>query len=222
MKPRPIRNHAWSLSPRTGARGRLSTVGSTTSRAAAVALLVALAACAHSVTQSSSVPILTPLQRHCTGTTLLEQDTTFPGDCIVQEFAGGASHTIAQLRGGKPMIINFWASWCVYCIKEMPDLQRAYERAAGGVSFLGLDLLDVQGETSGAATALAQRAGARYPLAYDRNGVVYHQVCPCRGRPLMPTTVFLRADGTIAFLKFGPVTADELRSLIRTHLGTEV
>ena len=201
MKPRLIENHAWSV---------------------AVALLVILAACAQSGTHTGGVPLLTPAQRHCTGTMLLEQGTTFPGDCVVQEFAGGAAQTIAQLRAGRPMIINFWASWCVYCIKEMPDLQRAFERAAVRVSFLGLDLLDIQGETPGAAAALAQQAGARYPLAYDRNGVLYHQVCPCRGRPLMPTTVFLPADGTIAFLKFGPVTADELRSLIRTHLGTEV
>ncbi len=201
MRQRLIENHAWAM---------------------AVALLLTLAGCAQSGTQTSGVPLLTPAQRHCTGTTLLEQGTIFPGECVVQEFTGGASQTVAQLRGGKPMIINFWASWCVYCIKEMPDLQRAYERAAGRVSFLGLDLLGVDGETPGAAAGLAQRAGARYPLAYDRDAVVYHQVCPCRGRPLMPTTVFLRADGTIAFLKFGPVTADELRSLIRTHLGTEV
>ena len=63
---------------------------------------------------------------------------------------------------------------------------------------------------------------SRTPLDISRDGVVYHQVCPCRGRPLMPTTIFLRADGTIAFLKFGPLTAAELRSLIRIHLGTEV
>src|SRR5205823_8216723 len=137
----------------------------------AVALLVTLAACAQSRTQTSGVPALTAAQRQCTGTMLLEQGTTFPGDCIVQDFAGGTSQTIAQLRGGKPMIINFWASWCVYCIKEMPDLQRASERVAGRVSFLGLDLLGVDGETPGAAARLAQRAGAHYPLAYDRAGL---------------------------------------------------
>lgn len=104
----------------------------------------------------------------------------------------------------------------------MPDFQRVYERASGRVAFVGLDLLGVQGETESQATALAKQTGVTYRLAYDRDGVFYHRICPCRGRPLMPATVFVRSDGTIAQLKFGPIEENDLRSLIRTHLGTEV
>jgi thiol-disulfide isomerase/thioredoxin len=189
---------------------------------AAVALALASACSKGTSSRDGTVAALTATQRNCAGTTTLEEGSAFPSMCLVQRFGDAKTQSIGELRGDKPMIVNFWASWCVYCIKEMPDLQRAYERAAGRVSFVGLDLLGVQGETPRAAATLAGKTGVRYPLAYDRDGVLYHQVCPCGGRPLMPATVFVRADGTVAFLKFGPLTDSDVRSLIRTHLGVEV
>lgn len=185
---------------------------------ATVATGLALASCA----SSGSPPgeRAQPVDRGCSGPTL-ETGDTIPGACVVRAFDGDAI-TLDDARAGKPAVLNFWASWCVYCIKEMPDFQRVYERAAGRVSFIGLDLLGVQAETEQAAKTLAARTGARYLLAYDADGEFYHRVCPCGGRPLMPATVFVRADGTVAYLKFGPLDADDLTVLIRAHLGTEI
>lgn len=167
-----------------------------------------------------SAPPAAPADRNCSGETL-EIGDSLPGECIVTSF-DGTSLTLAAAREGRPAILNFWASWCVFCIKEMPDFQRVYERSLGRVAFLGLDLLGVLAETEPQARALAARTGVEYPLAYDRDGLLYHRICPCRVRPLMPATVFVRGDGTIAQLKFGPIEADELASLIKTHLGVEV
>lgn len=188
---------------------------------AAVALLAAgflLSSCGDGSGPSRAVP--QPPERRCEGETLQIGDA-LPGECVVTGFDGGPA-TLEDVRAGKPAILNFWASWCVYCIKEMPDFQRVYEGAQGRVAFLGLDLLGVQAESESQARALAAQTGVTYPLAFDRDGVFFHRICPCRGRPLMPATVFVRAEGTIAHLKFGPIEADDLRSLIRTHLGVEV
>jgi len=169
---------------------------------------------------SSNVPPSAEPDRRCDGPRL-ENGDPIPGACIVRSF-DGEPVTLDEARAGKPAVLNFWASWCVFCIKEMPDFQRVYERAAGQVAFLGLDLLGVQAETESAAKSLAARTGASYPLAYDAGGEFYRRICPCGGRPLMPATVFVRDDGTIAHLKFGPLSADELTELIETHFGTEI
>jgi thiol-disulfide isomerase/thioredoxin len=188
----------------------------TTALIAGLVLVLVLGACAKSVPQSS-----TPVDREC-GTAVLDVGDAIPDACTVTSFTDGKAITLVQARASKPMVLNFWASWCVYCIREMPDFQRAYERAAGRVSFLGLDLLGVQAETEAEAKALAAKTGAQYPLAYDKDGEFYHRVCPCGGRPLMPATVFVRADGTIAYLKFGPLNTKDLTELIQTHLKTEI
>ena len=72
----------------------------------------------------------------------------------VRSSRSGAAVTLADYASGKPIVLNFWASWCAACIREMPELQKVYVSAAGAVQFLGVDLLGVDGET----TAQAPRA----------------------------------------------------------------
>ena len=66
-----------------------------------------------------------------------------PGACRVQMLRGGWT-TLEEIQGDQPLVINFWASWCAYCIKEMPDFHRVYTSLRGQVGFLGLDLLGLQ------------------------------------------------------------------------------
>ena len=141
-----------------------------------------------------------------------------PADCTFEPLDGGKVITLKEFRGEKPMVLNFWASWCVYCIDEMPDFQRVYAALDGRVAFLGLDLLSIQGETKPAATALARKTGVRYPLGYDEGGIIYGHFAP---RLLMPVTVLVRSNGILAHRQFGPLNAARLRELIRIHLGVE-
>lgn len=149
----------------------------------------------------------------------LSEGERLPGECLIESFDERSYVSIDEFPEGKPLVLNFWASWCVFCIKEMPDFQRVYERVAGRVAFLGLDLLGVQVETRSAAEALAARTGVQYPLAYDEDGELYLQLSP---RLLMPTTIFVRADGVIAYRQFGPLDEQELERMIATHLGVEM
>lgn len=158
--------------------------------------------------------------RRCgTGAAVLSEGQPLPDACTLEGFGDGRIFSIGEFRGSKPMVLNVWASWCVFCIKEMPDFQRVYEQVADQVLFLGVDLLGVQGETRGAAERLATKTGVRYPLAYDEGGALYARLSP---RLLMPTTVFVRSDGVVAYRQFGPLDAEELREAIRKYLGVDV
>lgn len=110
---------------------------------------------------------------------------------------------------GEPLVINYWASWCLFCIEEMPDFQRVYEEVEGDVAFLGVNIQDAVAP----AKELAKATGVRYPLASDPNGDIFQKL---RARS-MPTTVFVDEGGEIVERFSGPLTAKQLRDRIRKH-----
>lgn len=111
----------------------------------------------------------------------------------------------------KPLVINFFASWCPNCIAEMPDFQQVHEQLGDGVGFLGIS----QSDSRGASTDLAHQTGIRYPTAIDSNGVFYRAT----GSSGMPTTLFIRPGGRIAHIQVGQLDATTLRQAIAQYLG---
>ncbi|MBM3684549.1 MAG: TlpA family protein disulfide reductase [Actinobacteria bacterium] len=91
---------------------------------------------------------------------------------------------------GKVVVVNFWASWCVPCVKEMPDFEAVFGEFGGSVAFLGLNVQDQLAD----AQDLATRTGVTYDLARDPRGDLLRVF----GGVAMPTTAFVRADGTVA------------------------
>ena len=127
----------------------------------------------------------------------------------------GPQVRLSALRG-KPMVINIWASWCGPCRAELPMLARVSKAAGTSVQFLGVDVVDFQPE--GALGLLAQQ-GIHYPSVVDYNKAT-QLVLRWAGPPM---TVFVRADGTIAYTQPGPIQSeDQLRSLIASNLGVSV
>lgn len=110
---------------------------------------------------------------------------------------------------GKPLVINYWASWCPFCIAEMPDFEKVHQELGSSVAFLGVDIQD----DLESAKRLAEQTGVSYPLASDAKGKVYERL---RGLA-MPTTWFVDERGTIVERFSGPMTADQLRARIREH-----
>ncbi len=83
--------------------------------------------------------------------------TTFAGHAVnLKSFAG------------KPLVVNFWASWCVPCRKEMPALDRTARGFAGKVGFVGIATQDIESD----AKNFAGQLGISYPLAMDPNDTV--------------------------------------------------
>lgn len=103
----------------------------------------------------------------------------------------GAPISLDRFRG-RPIVLNFWASWCPPCRAEMPALEAAYKKyRARGVVVIGIDGAT---DTWAASRTFLSARGVTYPVGRDERGQVaqtYHVAA-------LPTTFFIRADGRVA------------------------
>jgi len=126
---------------------------------------------------------------------------------------GGRSVDVAGLRG--PTIVNFWASWCDACRKEMPALA-AYAKQQSAVKVLGVDFLDPQ---PGAALELAKGSDVGYPLLADTKGAL-DKASPMPHISGLPLTVFLDPDGSIAHIEArAMLTEKDVAEAAHQYLG---
>jgi len=123
----------------------------------------------------------------------------------------GTKGTFADYKG-TPLVVNFFASWCAPCVREMPDLQSVHTDLDGKVAFLGMNNQDRATE----GKAMADKAGITYDLARDPNG----DFLSAFGGIVMPTTVFIAADGTVLEVHNGAFSADDLRAEVHKLFGT--
>ena len=121
----------------------------------------------------------------------------------------GAPGSTAEFAG-RPTVLNFWASWCPPCIAEMPEFEAVSQTLAGKVAFVGLNV----GDERDAANQMVAQTGVTYPLADDPDSEIFRSF----GGFVMPTTVFLNAQGQVAHVWAGALTGDELRILIDRHI----
>jgi cytochrome c biogenesis protein CcmG, thiol:disulfide interchange protein DsbE len=117
---------------------------------------------------------------------------------------------LADLRG-RPVVVNFWASWCGPCVEEFPLLADAAKRhGAGGLAIVGI----VYQDRSEAARTFMLRNGASWPAAMDPG----ERVAAAYGILAPPETFFIGRDGTIVARHIGQLSAntlaDELASII--------
>lgn len=106
---------------------------------------------------------------------------------------------------GRPLILNFFASWCTPCQKETPLLARYYRAAHGGVTLLGVDVND----SAAGGLKFTHKAGVAYPVVTDpppMNTTLAYNV------PGLPATFFLNSQHRIVKRIYGAVTLRDLRT----------
>jgi thiol-disulfide isomerase/thioredoxin len=154
---------------------------------------------------------------------LLGAGKAFPSSCRVEAFGSGKAVGFAELQGGRPLVVNFWASWCSSCLREMPGYQQVYAAGAGRFELIGVDVLGklqtIAGDTKKAGPAFARQMGVRYPLVFDEDWLLYRHF---NSQPTLPTTLFVRPDGVVAHMQIGPYTPEELAAGLRRYLGVDV
>lgn len=103
----------------------------------------------------------------------------------------GSTITLDKLRG-KPLVINFWATWCGYCRKEMPDFLEIYQEYRESVQFVMLNV----GETRAVASDfLAKNGWEDLPVYYDDLNL---QMARAFGASGLPMTFFIDSEGYLA------------------------
>jgi|CXWL01.1.fsa_nt_gi thiol-disulfide isomerase/thioredoxin len=118
--------------------------------------------------------------------------------------ADGAFVTTLSGMKGKVVWLNFWATWCVPCKKELPDIQKLYdEKRDEGLEVLIINYQEPQAK----ALEFLPKIGIALPVVIDRSGEIYEQY-KLTG---LPDSFFVGRDGTIAALYYGFVTEEIAR-----------
>ncbi|MCD0445564.1 TlpA family protein disulfide reductase [Glycomyces sp. A-F 0318] len=116
---------------------------------------------------------------------------------------------------GRPLVVVLWASWCVPCRDEAPEVQAFYEAHGDQVGVLGVDTAD----TREAARWFAEEFGMTYPSVSDPDEAVRIGL----GVPGLPGIAFVDADGAVAELLVEPgVTAEGLTETAEAAFGLEL
>ncbi len=93
---------------------------------------------------------------------------------------------------GKPVVLNFWASWCSPCKAEMPDFQEEFSTRGESVQFLMVNLT-VGNETLESATGFIAQQGYSFPVFYDTEA----DAANTYGIQSIPTTFFIDPEGNL-------------------------
>lgn len=131
------------------------------------------------------------------------QDYPAP-DFEIPLYQGGENFRLSDtLRGGRGVVINFWASWCLPCRQEMPLLEKTWQAyRERGVIFVGVNVWDTEVE----ARAFLDEFDISYPSGPDVDEAAA-EAYRLRG---VPTTIFITPDGLIRRTILGPMSEETL------------
>jgi peroxiredoxin len=116
----------------------------------------------------------------------------------------GNSITLSDLRG-KPVILNFWASWCYPCRLEMPELERVYQKyPSDGLTVLGINVTTQ--DTLADAQAFVAEFAPTFPILLDDTG----EATTRYGVRGLPTSYFINRQGIVTHVHLGALNARQL------------
>jgi DsbE subfamily thiol:disulfide oxidoreductase len=120
----------------------------------------------------------------------------------------GASVQLSQYRG-KPVLLNFWATWCAPCKDEMPLIQHA----SSTYKTQGLTVLAVNYQETNRTSmaAFMRNVGARFPAVFDPAGQIASEYGVNVG---LPVSIFIDRSGKVSFIQVGQMS----NAVLQQHL----
>ena len=116
---------------------------------------------------------------------------------------------LSDLRG-KPVVLNFWASWCVPCKEEAPDFEAAWRKYKDRVVFLGVNWLEVEA----AALPYLKQQGITYANGFDQQ----QQIARAYRITGVPETFFIDRNGVMRQVETRPLNAADLEAALQALL----
>ena len=111
---------------------------------------------------------------------------------------------------GKPVVLNFWASWCPACRNETPGFDRVYRDRGGEITFVMLNLTDGVRETVQTGQRYIDEGGFSLPVYFDtrQEGLIAY------GIHFIPVTLFIDREGYVVTSVHGAVDEETLRAIV--------
>lgn len=152
---------------------------------------------------------LATLPQHTEPTTTAIDDQTTTGNSVMPDFTvydiQGIPYRLSDFKG-KPVVLNFWASWCGPCKSEMPDFETAYQKYGNKIHFLMVNMTDGAQETVQSASGFISDIGYTFPVYYDTDS----DAAMTYGVASIPTTFFIDTDGNGVAWASGALSMDML------------
>ncbi len=144
-------------------------------------------------------PVPLPAELVPPGASVAPKEGSLAPDFLLQGLEEGTEYRLSDFRG-RPVVLNFWATWCAPCRKEIPQLVQAYHKYQDqGLVVIGLN----HAESRSIVRPYAEKFGMDFPIAIDLDGEMWD-----RYKLLgLPTTFFIDREGFIRSIFMGPFVA---------------
>lgn len=161
---------------------------------------------------TSIVPTETILLSRPTPPTRVAQGAPAP-DFTLTTLDGEFTLILSQLKG-QPLLINFWASWCIPCRSETPALEQAYQKyQSQGLIILGIN--SAEQDTFNEAETFAAEFKVTYPLLWDETDEVLKDYAVLG----LPTSVFINSEGLVERIYIGEMSDEQIEDFIGEIIG---
>lgn len=126
------------------------------------------------------------------------------------ELIDGTSITLSELQG-KPVIINFWATWCGPCVKEMPAFERLKDDFGDKIGIIAVNC----GDDAGTVKDFMEENGYTFPVVLDEE----YSISMLYPTNSIPYTVVVDAEGKVTHISTGALDADTMYERYKEALG---